>query len=32
LNPADKTIQLAREEARHKLGFEIEYDDMLTDN
>ena len=25
-------LMLAREEARHKLGFEIEYDDMLTDN
>ena len=25
-------LMLAQEEARHKLGFEIEYDDMMTDN
>ena len=36
-NVADETLKTtflmpAREETRHKLGFEIEYDDMLTDN
>jgi rubrerythrin len=25
-------LALAQEEAKHKLHFEIEYDDMLTDN